>query len=491
MDINLKEDQLKAITDMKCHPISCYLDTVILVLGLLSNITFLVIILTKNEEKTFKSTMPLRHLLVGMLIGDLTFLLSNLNSNMIAAIEFPDLTSYNIICQLTSYLINYFAVLTECFMLAADFILLFILFKPKPARLNVYTSFIDLSKTNVKRLSSIRIRAAAPQVRETWRFSKLFAKKHTVLIKSAYDKKNIYSSIVTTEKFCILVFGLACLYLLSFILWTRGVRSFDLMDRKYHNESLIFYDDFVSNICKTYAFADKFFWLYQIVFHVFRLITLLVNIAVAVIYCVKFRGEYLRILLNTFKRNENDLPHSKTIRLKSFDINYSTQLSIIYHENKRAAAALTSNETTRHNNLQLHYNHLLFINHYALFVLVYSVIMLPIVCIKLYVLNATPKLNIVDQSKQIDLASSDLEFLLNEVVTNDTMLFSKFFYEDDESSEASSKLLNDLEQANLGDNSLLNILLKVAYSCKLFVYLIFSSHLKLSIKTRLNPNYSV
>ena len=474
---------------MKCHPVSCYLDTAILVLGLMSNIAFLIIILRKNEQKRFKSTMPLRHLLIGMLIGDLTFLLSNFNSNLIALIEFPDLTSYNIICQLTSYLINYFAVLTECFMLAADFILVFILFKPKPARVNAYTSFIDLSKTKIKKLSSIKIKAAIPQVKDNSRLSKFFAQKHTALVKSAYEKKNIYSSIVTTEKFCILVFGLACLYLLSFILWTRGVRSFDLTDRKYHNESLIFYDDFVSNICKTYAFADKFFWLYQIVFHVFRLITLFINIGVAVIYCIKFRGEYLRILLNTFKRNRDvaDWPNVKTIRFKSLDINYSTQLSIIYH--KRDAAAVSSKENARHNNLQLHYKHLLFINHYALFVFVYSMIMLPIVFIKLYALNATPKLNIVDQSKQIHLASSDLEFLLSEVTTNDTMLFSKFFYEDDDSSDASIKLLGDLEQANLGDNSLLNIMLKVAYSCKLFVYLIFSSHLKLSFKTKLNRKY--
>jgi hypothetical protein len=63
-----------------------------------------------------------------MTIGDIWYFMSNSYTNMNNIFNIPDM---NIACQLFSYFTNYFTALSECSMLAADYLLVWILFSAK------------------------------------------------------------------------------------------------------------------------------------------------------------------------------------------------------------------------------------------------------------------------------------------------------------------------------------------------------------------------
>jgi hypothetical protein len=125
-----------------------------------------------NHKKTFGSRMPLRFLLIGMLVADINHITSNINIYIFPWINFPDLTSYNVICQLTSYIFNYFSVLNECFMLVADFILLSFILPKKNINTHEYKDFFEIDSS----IDSTKLRPLNN------RFSTLGFSKNTELI---------------------------------------------------------------------------------------------------------------------------------------------------------------------------------------------------------------------------------------------------------------------------------------------------------------------
>jgi len=63
-----------------------------------------------------------------MTLGDIWNFLSNSYTNLNNIFNIPDM---NVVCQLISYFTNYFKAMSECSMMAADYLLLWILFSAK------------------------------------------------------------------------------------------------------------------------------------------------------------------------------------------------------------------------------------------------------------------------------------------------------------------------------------------------------------------------
>lgn len=101
----------------------------ILFSGILFNLTLMLITLRKKRTKSLRTTKPLRYLLIGMLVSDTWFLIYHVNVWYYFIHNKPDLSSLDILCQLYTYFNYFFAILLECNMLAADWILLHIVFK--------------------------------------------------------------------------------------------------------------------------------------------------------------------------------------------------------------------------------------------------------------------------------------------------------------------------------------------------------------------------
>jgi hypothetical protein len=264
---NLNENDLllQDLLSSKCDWVSCFLEPSVIVLGLIFNLLFLIIIFKNNENKVFKSTKPMRYLLVGMLIGDISYLISSFNGHVMPLMELPDLTSFNVICQLSVYFYNYFAILAECFMFTANILMLYVLYPGKiTSPQSFYSDFLkekkgfnkqwrikfqqlffskekksstecDVTTANegsyeTNELNEVRgFSQQTPKKSNTFVIKKLlkkYNKKQTFLLKNCFEKKkNIYSIIVTREKFFIILFGFIWLYLLSFILWTEGKKK--------------------------------------------------------------------------------------------------------------------------------------------------------------------------------------------------------------------------------------------------------------------------
>ena len=244
--------KMKPLIEQKCGFTSCFFEPLFVVFGIIFNILLFIIIYKDDKKTIFNCQKPLRYLLMGMLIGDINNLASRVNIYIVHLLRLPDITSFNIICQLSSYLSNYFSVLTECFMLGADFILIFLLFPPNSQCDDIYTNFLGNvgNKINLKLHS--RIKESAQKSEETnyhainkesmsqiekmnittncilLKQRKNLKRQHINKIIKSLTKKDIYKTILQVEKFIVILFGFVWLYLLSFILWTHGFKGFKL-----------------------------------------------------------------------------------------------------------------------------------------------------------------------------------------------------------------------------------------------------------------------
>ena len=106
------------LSNEKCENfVTCLLEPMLITFGIIFNLTFLVICF-KNRRK------PTSHFLLLMVICDIVSLVSLLTAFINTLIDVPDLSSRVKMCQLSSYLTNYFAVLNICLMIAINFILI-------------------------------------------------------------------------------------------------------------------------------------------------------------------------------------------------------------------------------------------------------------------------------------------------------------------------------------------------------------------------------
>ncbi len=143
-------DLIFGLSSQKCTFLSCFLKPAILLIGLSSNIVFLIMVIKNNSKKEFSAQKPIRFLLIGMLISDIMYFASSINTFFVQTLKLPDINSYNIICQFNSYVSNYFIVLNECFMLIADYILFLLLFPPKNSS-DIYAKYLVKQTTKPNR----------------------------------------------------------------------------------------------------------------------------------------------------------------------------------------------------------------------------------------------------------------------------------------------------------------------------------------------------
>lgn len=119
----------------------------ILFSGIVFNLALVLIVYAKKRTKGLRSTKPLRYLLISMLVSDTWYLVSHVNVWYYFIHNKADLSSLQVFCQLNTYFNYFFAILLEFNMLAADWIILRIVFKSTAVRrsreraISVYNQF--------------------------------------------------------------------------------------------------------------------------------------------------------------------------------------------------------------------------------------------------------------------------------------------------------------------------------------------------------------
>lgn len=312
---------------------------------------------------------------------------------------------------------------------------------------------LDLSKAksmSIEKLNTISITDSSlkhtqPNIRKSTLFnstasfsSKFFSNSKfnflDMVQNERFEKENFYFNIILIEKISIILFIFVWIYLLSFLLWVRGVHvssspktdiesaskfldslskqlqppdfsaemsnSTPLWDSSYFvsesSEELTTQApqdaDYTSitpqttNICMTHKFAKPFYNIFRFVFSLFRLFTLLSNIFISVAYHFKFRKECLQTLLSTFQKKTFNFDF-KTIKFKNFNLFYTTKPFLNYDiEDEFLNTKLNTRgpyEFAKYTSkadllkkTQLHYMHIQFIRHYAIMVFIYSILII-------------------------------------------------------------------------------------------------------------------
>jgi hypothetical protein len=302
-----------------------------------------------------------------------------------------------------------------------------------------------------------------------------FERKHIYMIKKLYDQGNIYVSIVNLEKFLVILFSFIWLYLLSFILWTEGVNNYNL-DLFRSNRTVILNDEldnYASSVCNTFEFAVKFISLFQIIFSFVRLVVLVVNIVVGLLYIFRFRCDHLETICNTFRKEISGF-EKKRFTLKNWIIYYSTEQNVI--DNKLAKFGHINKI------IQLHYEHLKFINFYAIFVLFYSVLLFPGYILRFDHLLTKINNKIKDGPSNMNVNLWNLKSLINNSKANASLdLFSVALF--DEQYSMINLTASDLFLSN--DHIEINykefykrLAENLAHSSKFIIYFLFSKHFK-------------
>ena len=162
---------------------------------------------------------------------------------------------------------------------------------------------------------------------------------------------------------------------------------------------------------------------------------------------------------------------------------------------------------------QAHYDHLVYCNFYAIFAFIYSCLIMPSIYLELR--DLISNIDSGTKSKSMDFISSNLDDMIK---TNSTTLeydinipsdfaasispmvsnvsydfydvFSEYIYTDSLSYDDYNLTLGDSEDHQVADllnfsgsvssfnEFLLFLILNMAYSCKLLIYILFSRHLK-------------
>lgn len=350
--------------------IKYFLEPFILILGIIFNLLLLCITYTFKRTNCLHSTKPLRYLLISMLISDTWFLLKELNVWYFLFKNGPDLTSFDIICQLSSYFSYFLSILLEVFMISADFILLKIALKKtssKDLAEDVYNDFLNekslekesifqrvfrkyskketesnlneiiemesISSAKISKSSTGIFRKSSYKRRSTCESNQftLFTPSSKSFMKLNLRREDFYFSIILKEKLIIILSIFIWMYLLSFLLWIKGVKNLEpslqkesfnsnyskISDSKWHTGWPI-------KICITHSFAVPLFRTFQMFLTLLKNFALFMNIFSSIIFHVIFRKEYLQSIKSTFT-NDFESYSSRTIKIDGFYFIYSTK----------------------------------------------------------------------------------------------------------------------------------------------------------------------
>ena len=512
----------------------------LLILSIICNLIFIFIIYKNKVTNSLPSNKPFRYLLSGLTLCDIWFLVTNafgLNTIYSLSYEFLD----NLLCRFGSYFTSFFSIFAECQMLAADYILIYVLFPHKKSNSNVYNDFlIDLKGRDTK-LFVIKKNSFSEKINTDkesnhfdineisvfsnndsynnnnngnnakYELSSDFSSKSIEIVNEINEKKYsetikgrnfldkpgkvmnksnryfkrkptlrvalknfkrrihhsfqhdhmsknkaVYNKMILKEKFSIILFSFVWIYLLSFFLWTQEYSSKD-------------------NYCKTHDSAEKFMILYRTCFILLQMITLFINLIVAVTYFVKFRMDSFKSILDSFKKDDQTFNESKTIKFKSFHFTYSTDLVIKENANSKDFLVNENNKNSKEthvNSNQIHYNHLIFVRNYVISTFFYSLLITPSILKKVMDLAVEMKL-FATPYDSVNAHSTTQIHLTNK--TNENVFDTFIFALEDET-------LLDHSKAHPINETLVSITEKLAHSLKIIVYLIFSVHIKCFFK---------
>ncbi len=309
-----------------------------------------------------------------MTVGDVWYFLFNFYSYINNIFKIPD---FNILCQLGSYFSHYLSAISEISMLSADYILLRVLYFSNELvhltslKKNAHSKIL-VKKTclkNVKTLqSSLDTNKNVETKAEKYTLKNSPRPVGTLSEKEMTKRKcDFYSKITDREGFHIILIVFVCLYSLSFILWTHGVNEREETITK--NTDIEFAEDInLSKLCGTFGFAKKFMSIYSTLLATFRLVCLVLNVMISVIYHIKFRGHLRNIITSQLKTDQN----KKKFSFKTLKLFYSANC-ISLKDNQ------TTESSTERNTNKPHSIHLLFVQFYAIFALLYSFFILPVV----------------------------------------------------------------------------------------------------------------
>lgn len=427
-----------------------------------------------------------------MTIGDIWFFLSNLYN----ILNMPDL---NIICQLNSYLSNYFTALSECSMLAADYVLLWILYlasylskknkyaidELKPMR-KTNESAIKYKNKYLKRCNQSQPTTTTNNLIKKKKLKKNFKEKflqNSLFLIDTFRQRKIdyYSKITNREGFLVILFVFVCLYSLSFILWTHGVYAKDEKDHyKLANLSDInFQESSIEPIkkCSEFVFAKNFMSIYSISIGLFRFICIFCNVTTSVLYHIKFRSHIFILLSNKFNHNEKE--KLKSYNYKQFHLFYSTECTKLNYNKK---AEQNDDETKSRENYKLHSMHLLFVQLYAIFAFIYSFLIFPII-LKEFIesIHHFKQRNMTNTLIELDLVKNhSLLFDIEDMFSEENRTDNKNHTADFMNSFLLSNPVANMELANYSEFILLSQ--KLAHLVKLPILVVFLIHINFIFK---------
>ena len=446
---------------------------IILLIGILSNILFLIIILKKkiNVIKSSKNVkQPFLCLLIAIIIGDIFYLLSELNEWLLSNNIY---NSINGVCQLLSYIFNYFLALHECHLITANiFIIHFLFLNEKKMILNndrLSSSMTDQSIGGLKRKSSNHLHVRTTSIFESPKFSVVSSdpnsenrssfssiKRNTEFrlkrkrTRSEISIKNIqselktknYSTLIFYEKVFMSFYSFIFMYMLSFFFWIQQVNIYKIPSN-YNSEKIVIIN---ISLCEANKIYLNFTNYYIIMFNFIRILVIIFTLVVSILYLKKYNNYFIDFLKNTFDVSSTVESKHKRIFFKTSSIDFYSP-----------AAEIEFNlDASTQRNFQRHSLHIRFVQFYSIMAIFYSLF-------------------------KIFRVIFQLIFYINVVRNNYSINFQA--------------ILN-LATSNLLDKKLLPVDIKfqyhesiahsmeiIAHSFKLFLYIFVSVHYRCFLKT--------
>ncbi|CAF0977327.1 unnamed protein product, partial [Brachionus calyciflorus] len=438
------------------------IEPITLIIGVNLNIFLYIIIYRKKRTKNLQSTKPLRYLLMTILLSDTWFLIDKFNIWYFSIMKKNNLTSVNFLCQFISYL-NYFVpIILEFSMLAADYILVSLVFKSTQSK-DVYNNFLPTTEERLQKHSSLSHSKKTKQnlfnslkntknTKNVYRYysrrsislesnlesldnlEKIHFVKDTRkpkhkpfvhLIESVcFKREEVYNGIILREKCFLILNTFIWMYLLSFIFWINGLTKLDT--RNLITKTNFTNSDTLGDICSTHVYYQRLALLLNIFLSILKIFTILCNLISSLMFHIKFRSEYFQSIKSNLKKNNFELkPSSKLIKFKKFNFLYATKTNVLDKESSNRSTSYTS-----------HYKHLHFVRHYALVALIYSMLISPSIFYEYKNNLKTIFSNLSTQKNERYGFGEDLLFLIPNNESNALSFIDKFIQDNHDIPEA-------------------------------------------------------
>ena len=303
---------------------------VFILIGILSNIVFFVILNNYRKKFAWKHNkksngsmhQPLILILMTVVIGDIFYLLNELNEWLLANNLY---VSINGLCQFLTYIFNYFVALNECHLAAANVFLIHflcakenqLLLQNESCSSETQFKFLKSESENLCSLvevscsenSSFPLRSA--DLNETKRIFRGKARKRRFnesdFRKVRLDGKNLdsnsikHSSLVIYEKLLILFYSFILMYLLSFFFWIKEVKVYKIL---IYNSNKPYVSS--RSVCEADKLTSRFLNYYLILFNFVRFLVLIFSFIVSILYIKKFYYYSANFLQKTLQKSMDE-----------------------------------------------------------------------------------------------------------------------------------------------------------------------------------------